>query len=158
LRLTERSSVTFAQLFGDMRILLSLIGIGLSLCVMAQEENKWELLQQQDGVKFYWTLSNCDLPSDGQYANYYLIKIENTNDSEIKVRWKNEIFYNGQCRNCNENYLPQFQTIKANSELVGDCSPYTNQYLRVFHSWNNKPNKDKLTGFRISNITIQTPH
>lgn len=127
---------------------------GLSLQAQTANDD-WKLVHSEGGIEFYKQLTNCDLPNEGQYANYYILKIVNTLEKPIQVQWKNNIFYDGICTNCTENYLPQFQLIEAKSSIQGDCSSYANQYLRIFDSWNNKSNPNKLTGYRISNVTIK---
>lgn len=141
-------------------LLSTILSLFVGITLLAQNQTdftnkEWTLIHQEQGINFYQKFSNCDLPSEGLYANYILIKVENTLNEPTKVQWQNLIHYNNKCTNCSENYTPPAKTINAGESLIGQCSYYSDNMLRIFHSWNNKTNKHKLTKIAIANVKTQ---
>jgi hypothetical protein len=139
-----------------MRLLLSFISICLSLYLSAQENNKWELLQEKDGVKMYSKLSHCVIPSEGTNDDYYLFKIENTNNFSATVNWKIDAWYNGKCYSCsgNEDPIHQFE-LPANQNIEGVCDMYKTNSLKVYVKNNQFPSKAKFSKFTLSTFSVK---
>lgn len=88
------------------------------------------------------------------FQKYVIFKLVNTTDFDVNIDWKYELWYNDKCTTCddkNENELISL-TIKAKSEIEGDCS---NNNLGVFSEFKNHPEVDKLTKFELKNLNIK---
>lgn len=139
-----------------MRLLLSIIGVCLGIGLFAQEASKWELIKSDNGVNIYSKLTPCVIPSEGTNDDYYLFKIENTNNFPSLVEWKIDAWYNGKCYSCsgNEDPIHQFE-IPANQNIEGVCGMYKTKSLKVYVKNNQFPSKAKFSKFTISTFSVK---
>ena len=119
------------------------------------QDTAWDLTKQQDGVRMYTKTVDCDLPNEGLYARYTLIKVENTNDKPVSVSWANHKYYNGECLTCSgeENRTRSFE-LEPGEVLEGECSIATEGHLKAFVRWTRLKNNRMLTRLEIDGLEV----
>ena len=90
-----------------------------------------------------------------------ILKIENLSNNKINIEWREELWYDDKCINCEQN-REEFRTnikMKKGEILIGDCMQINK--LKIFSKFTEPleemPGVDainKLTKFELKNITI----
>jgi hypothetical protein len=126
--------------------------------VNAQNPADWETYFENDTVKIEYTYQNCEYTE--QFNNEFLIvKISNLTNNELIIEWKEELWYDDDCINC-ESGSDEFNktvTIPENTTIEGDC--LTPNALRIFSKFTeyltDMPGINKitiLTDFQLENL------
>ena len=124
--------------------------------VYAQESiPEWSTLFQESGVTIAKQFKHCDVPEDGLYADYYMLRMQNTTDKPVTISWKNQTYYNGECTSCEgrENIATEI-TLEPGATVSGECRVGSDPRFKIFVRWTRLPNKRTLTSFHLANLTI----
>ena len=116
--------------------------------------NEWTLYKQAQGVQIYFKTVDCDDVTNGLYQRYVLLKVVNTTNFDVNVKWKNDLWYDNNCTTCEDQSVENKVNllVKAKSELVGNC---TDLQLKIFSEFKNHADVPKLTKFELSNLEIK---
>jgi hypothetical protein len=134
--------------------LLVLASLLVSSSIFSQvNSNKWQTLKTVDGVVFSEKLTDCSQPEEGYFAEYYLIKIENTSQIPLTVSFEKEVFYNAKLAS-NDGQKPIY-TIAPGETVIGDCALGSDANLKIFKKWIDLENKRVLTKHSLKNIKVQ---
>ena len=139
-----------------MRMKLILLFAIAAFCCSTTYAQQQVLFENQE-VKFSSQKVDCEIPSQGLYAEYILIQIENKTSSELKLSWFNDTFYNGNCINCDHSSRDRKRTISLSpAEVVtGECAIGLNVGLRVFSKWLRMPNDKVLSSIEITEVSLE---
>lgn len=83
----------------------------------------WSLLKEQNGVKFYSRLSECDMIEGQKKLVYSFLKIENTTNQALSISFDHVLAFKEGCDGCVPN--PECAVavnIPANAVLEADCN------------------------------------
>ncbi len=126
----------------------------------AQTSNNWTTYHQDNQVKIEYTYSNCEYTEQFN-SEFLVIKISNYTNNKITIDWKEELWYDNNCINCESDSDESNKQIivAANTTIQGNC---TNQNaLRIFSKFTEDlakmPGVDKiisLTEFQLTNLNI----
>ena len=138
-----------------------------SLCyssnLFSNNPRGWETCFDNDSVKIEFTYVDCE------YVEVFdqelvILRIINKLDTEAVISWKEELWYDDQCVNCNQDNVEYIKTttLKAKEKLEGDCD--TNNNLKIFSKFTDKIEDLPILGvkkiaalsrFELKNISIK---
>lgn len=129
-----------------------------NLSLFGENPNNWTTYFENNEVKIEYLYQNCDYTEQFD-SEYVIIKATNLTDKSITIEWKEELWYDEKCINCNQD-SPEYittLTLPANSTLQGECNKWSK--LKLFSKFTEKlenmPGIDKisaLTKFELKNI------
>ncbi len=124
--------------------------INYSTYSYAQQET-WEFYSETKGVKLYVQSDECNDFANGIYNEFILVKMQNTNQRDKRVKISYSLFYDGRKYTTSEldNIKGYTFIIKANEEIIGDCSNKAYENLKIFKRFLNYNDKPVLTGYKI---------
>jgi hypothetical protein len=129
--------------------------IFLSLMLTAFTDNSEILYEEVDGVRITYTKQQQTYGSD-QVMEYVVLKIENRNTYAITAKWKLDLWYNENCRTCNQPSPSGYEfsiDMKPGEVIQGDVSK-DDLMLRIWRR-NIRPETDQiLTRFVLTNLKI----
>jgi len=132
---------------------LSILSINLS------RAEEWKLYTEKDGIRIEYMYSDCYF-NMGYDQQWVLLKITNTSGDLLMVEWKNNLWYNNECRTCEVNGQEYQRTVSLDpgKALEGACSVYSNGDLTIFVKFIDKQyqssNREVLTRFELGNLSI----
>lgn len=115
----------------------------------------WNLVFENEQVKLFSKYTNCEIPEDGLYAEYILLKAENKTANPVQLSWYNDTYYPSGCTNCDHQRRDTKRTIVLDPKQVqeGNCNPGLNIGLKVFSRWLRAENHRTLEKLIISEIS-----
>ena len=135
------------------------LGLASPLCAQSliQKTVDWKVFFEDDKVKFYSKYEDCNLPSEGLFAEYILLKVENKTATPVEVSWYTDNYYPNGCSNCDHDVRDRKRTtqLKPYSSLEGDCSVGLNIGLKVFSKWLRMDNQRTLEYIKVTEIQTQ---
>lgn len=118
----------------------------------------WTYLYEVEGVNFYYKTCEYHDEYNGIHQENVVLKLENTNDTEVIVKWTLLFHYNNECWNCHRAEKPEYQaavTIGPNTNAEGSCTRKETPSLTIFSRFLNMDKKEAtLTKFILSNLQI----
>lgn len=123
-----------------------------------QRSTDWVLYQEQNGVQQYYKFEECNIPAEGFYREYILVKLVNTTSQPKIVEWDVVKWYASTCNNCDLSNPEQHRNVElgANEALEGNCSLETDKTLKMFSKFLNYNMKEwELTHFELRNYTVR---
>lgn len=118
---------------------------------------EWTEYKTVDGVKFSEKSVEQTIDKTNETHSWIVFQIENTNDYDIKVTWKQDIWYNGVCRTCDQpepsGYMFE-KVLKAGESISGDPSDESNM-LKIYSHIVSPARPGKLTKYEFKNITVE---
>ncbi len=106
---------------------LFVLSMLISVQSFAQQKLKtsedWSLLKEQNGVKIYSRLSECDMIEGKKKLVYSFLKIENTTNQALSVSFDHVLAFKEGCDGCIPNpECTALVNVPANSSLEADCN------------------------------------
>ena len=140
--------------------LLLITMLFLSLSVRAENPNNWITYYDDASILIEYQYKNCEY--DRFDEEKIILKITNKFNKDILLSFKEELWYDEECINCNfENENEFFKSINllANEVKIGTCE--RNNRLTIFAKFTEKlidmPGVNKiieLTKFELKKINI----
>ncbi len=120
-----------------------------------QNNSDWKLYIERNGVQFYTKTVKCHDEVNGIHKEVVLIKATNTTSYKFEIKWKNEIWYDNNCVNCNSKSKEyQFSMIlEGDQSKEGDCIN-KEQGLNIFSKFLNYSDKSVLTKFNLIDLEV----
>ncbi len=116
----------------------------------------WSLYKSIDELNIYAKLQNC--PRNAGYdRNNVLLRIKNTGQSAKTVDYHLHLYYNGECKTCDDSYdeYKFSYTIATGEEIVGNCD-VSNSGLSLFAGWSEKGiSKVDYSGFELALLQVR---
>ena len=145
-----------------MKVKISQLSLFIGLLLLASNligqttNSTWQKAFENHKVLFETQYFNCEIPKDGLYAEYVLVKLSNKTTETVTVNWYTDTYYNNYCTNCDHNArdTKRSYTLKPNETITGSCEPGLNIGLKIFSKWLRMDNPKTLSHFEISDITI----
>jgi len=106
-------------------IVLSLITIVLITLSSFSNNEEWIKYKEVDGVTIYTKTAKCDTEYNTAENDYIVFKYVNSNNYNIRISWKLDVWYNNICRSCDLDSPNEYELsldIKANSTVNYICS------------------------------------
>lgn len=128
-------------------LLFTLITSGVSA------QNNWQPVSEKQNVTIQSKKADCNDVANGIYKELILLKIENKNSFPVNISFRKELWYNGNCINCNTNSNEHIISVslKPNEILEGNCK--SSKQLQIFSKMLNLK-KSELTRFELKDITV----
>jgi hypothetical protein len=135
---------------------LNLISQNSSKTITAPE-NEWKLYKELAGVKVYTQIDECHDFKNGTHYEYIMLKFVNTTLSNKKIKWVENLYYNGICNTCDGNSDKQVYEFELASKQIkqGNCELDENDMFRIFNRFLNYTDKPVLTKFELINFEIE---
>ena len=117
--------------------------------------SEWKLYKDVEGVKIFFKLEERHDIKRGMHKEYLLIQIQNNSNENLEIKWKDELWYDEKCVNCQSNSEEFNKSIIINSGLtiMGDCSDNNFPELRIHSKFLNY-DLEELTKYEMSNIQV----
>ena len=134
------------------------VSIMLLIAMGSFSSAKEELYKEQDGIRITYTRQQ-HAAEDGHVMEFLIVKIENRNAYAVKCSWKLDLWYNQQCRTCNQSSPSGYEfdlELKPGQTIEGDVEK-ADLMLRIF-SKSIAPvtdvslTKSDFTGLTVSSI------
>jgi len=133
-----------------------------STILSAQNTNELTSYFENDKIKIEYKYQDC-VHIGGFDSEYVLFEITNKTDNEINISWKEQVWYNEICSNC-EHESPESRKkiiVLSNTIYSTDCNNLKN--ISIFSKFTEKlenmPGVNTiipLTKFELNNLTITT--
>lgn len=119
-----------------------------------QRTEDWQLFFENEHVRFYARYADCTDPSQGLYAEYYLLKAENKSAEQVTLTWFTDTYYDGGCTNCDHSKGDRMRTLvlAPGESREGKCGPGPNIGLKVFSKWLQLENQRELSTLKVTDI------
>jgi len=133
--------------------MLSLLSVNQKLAAQDKESFEQKLFENT-AVRFTAKLTDCIIPSEGLYAEYMLIRLENKTDKTLEVSFYVDTYRNGTCTNCDHEAGDRKRTLllKPFEILEGNCSPGLNVGLKAFSKWLQFKNDSYLSKIEVTDV------
>lgn len=118
---------------------------------------EWKLYKELNGIQVYTQTDECNDFKNGTYYEYIMLRFVNTTTDNKKIKWSENLFYNGKCTNCDGNSdKPFFEfELEANQIKQGDCGADVNDMFRIFNRFLNYNDKPVLTKYEFVNFEVK---
>lgn len=113
-----------------------------------------ELIFQENGITISSKLVECNNLTKKEVMNFKMICIQNTNESQASVKIKHNIYYDGECRTCNNDEYNVTYIVDAKTILEGTCMQDTNPTLSIFSSMKDGYIKEKLSDVQLQIVRL----
>ena len=78
-------------------------------------QKEWKLYQEKSGVMIYYKSTIRDDYKNGIHQELILFKMVNATNINLEVTWKNELWYNDECWNCDKDDKEHLKQIYLNA-------------------------------------------
>tara|TARA_Y100001934_G_C12311537_1_gene755185 strand:+ start:1126 stop:1584 length:459 start_codon:yes stop_codon:yes gene_type:complete len=148
---------------GFLRLILAVAFLSSSAtCIFSMNNSTdWLIYLENEEVTIEYKKTDCNF-SEQFDQEYIIFKITNHLDKSIIINWRQELWYDNDCINCesiSEEYIKKI-SLESKQTMTGNCS--RNDALRIFSKFieelKDMPGVDRiteLTKFDLKNITIQ---
>lgn len=130
-------------------------GVMLFIAMTSFTSDQEFVYQDQEGVRITYTKQQKSINQD-EVMEYVILKIENKNAYGVKLSWKLDIWYNGNCRTCDKPAPTGYEftlNLKPGEIISGDINK-DDLMLKIW-SKTIKPARDgELTRFEFTNLQI----
>lgn len=136
-------------------IVLLLFGVISTLTFSFITNSEWQEFKTIDGVKIYSRIANCNTEYNTANNEYYVFKYVNTNDFNIRISWKLNLWNNGVCRSCNLPSPNEYELsldLNAGQTLEYNCSDKSFAF-KIFKS-SAKGNINPEVKFEFDNLEV----
>ncbi len=117
--------------------------------------NEWKEYKSIDGVVIYTKNAHCSTEYNTSKNEYIVFKYVNTNDYNVRISWKLNLWNNDICRSCDlpsPNEYEQSLDIKAGETLEYNCSDNSPAF-KIFKS-SEKANLHPKVEFKFVNLNV----
>ncbi len=131
--------------------------LSLSAQIKIEPSQDWHLTYENEQIQLLAQYEDCEIPQEGYYQQYILLKFINKSDEAIKVSWFNDTYYpNTGCSNCDHERSDRMRTITlaAKSSQEGVCGLGPNVGLKVFTKFLRMENRRVLEQLIITDLKI----
>ena len=132
--------------------------ISTTLC--ASNPADWETYFENDSVKIEFTYQNCEYIEQFN-SEFVIFKITNHTSKNLAVEWKEKLWYDENCINCETNNAENRKRIIVLATTISEGKCNVNNDLRIFSKFTSKlkdmPGVNKinaLTKFELTNLKI----
>ena len=131
--------------------------------LFAINPNEWTAYVDNDSVKIEFIYSNCEY-TETFNQEFVILRIINKLNAELVISWKDELWYDDICANCEQDNVESRKVInlKAGEKLEGGCNMHS--HLKIFSKFTDKIEDLPILGveriatlsrFELKNITIK---
>jgi len=120
------------------------------------KSNNWTPKVNNTEVEISYKLADCNFVMEGFHNEYMLVKYKNKTNQNLRLEWKFDYYYNGNCANCNNTNGEDIYTIelKPGETIEGKCEWPTKRNTMVFSKFLNRNSNAVLTNFEFTNLKI----
>ena len=120
------------------------------------EPNNWTDYHNSEQLQISYKSFQCIDEINGTDHNYILLRFENKTNEKISVSYKQELWYDNICANCESNSVEHIKTIVLlpNEVIEGDC--LSNSNYKIFQNMPSGLTKRSLTKFELKDISSIT--
>lgn len=118
-------------------------------------DNEWREYKTIDGVIIYSKTANCDTEYNTSNNEYYVFKYVNTNNYNVRISWKLNLWNNGVCRSCNLPSPNEYELsvdLNAKQSIDYNCSDKSFAF-KIFKSSPNG-NINPEVKFEFDNLKV----
>jgi len=134
----------------------SLIAIIIISLSSFTNNNEWTKYQEIDGVTIYTKVVKCNTEYNPAKNDYYVFKYVNSNNFNIRISWKLDLWQNDVCRSCDLESPNEYELsldIKAKSTVEYVCSDNSKAF-KIFKS-SKKDNLYPRVKYKFSGLTVE---
>lgn len=120
-------------------------------------KGEWKLFKEANGVQVFAQIDECHDFKNGTHYEYTLLKFVNTTNEVKRIRWSENLYYNGICSTCDGNSDKNVFELELtyNQTKQGDCGVDNNDILRIFNRFLNYNDKPVLTKYEFVNFEVK---
>lgn len=138
------------------KIIRIFVFIMLVIAMGSFSTTKEEFYKEQDGVHITYTRQQ-QTTDDGHVMEYLILKIANKNAYAVKCNWKLDLWYNDQCRTCQQTAPTGYEfelELQAGQTVKGNVK--SEDLMLKIYSKSIKPATDvSLTKFDFTKLAVQ---
>ena len=131
-----------------------------NICFAVEDKYSKKNYYSDNEIEISYQYKNCEYLEQFN-KEFVILEIVNKTSKEIQLSWKELLWYDNNCINCEqeEDEFRKEIVLKGKETLIGDCNSYNN--LRIFSKLTEKlenmpgvrkESLQKMTGFEIKNI------
>lgn len=116
------------------------------------ERDVWTNYISSDEFKISYKSFQCVDDINGTDHNYILLRFENKTNEKISISYKQELWYDNVCVNCESTSNEHIKTIELqpNEVIEGKCN--SNSKYKIFQNMPSGLTKRSLTKFELKDI------
>ncbi|MGM0650863.1 MAG: hypothetical protein ACQES1_10210 [Bacteroidota bacterium] len=125
--------------------------------VYMKDKTDWKDFEEQNGVVFSQKVVEYHDNINDQHKEFYLVRITNTTNENMRIQAKRTLWYDGKCFNCEADDDEYKLDIKlpAGEEITGDPVKNRNNALVIFKKFLKYPDIKEVTKFEFQNLTVK---
>ena len=113
-----------------------------------------EILYSENGVSISSQLTECNHEDRKEIMTFKILSIVNTTNEAVSLKVREDMYYDGQCRTCeNDEYTFTFN-LEANEKKSGTCYSDSNPALAVFQSMKDGYIKEVLSDLKLNIVRL----
>ncbi len=127
----------------------------LAITMASFTSDKETLYKETEGIKITYTKQQKQINAT-EVAEYVILKIANTNTYGVKLNWKLDVWYNGNCRTCDKPAPSGYEfelDLKPGEVVTGDINK-DDLMLKIWAKSIKPSREGGLTRFEFSNFVI----
>jgi len=139
-------------------VLMMIFRFAFSQGIQIERNFIWTEYSEKEGVLFEYKFEECNIPSEGFFREYVLVRLTNSNNYDVIVDWDIVKWYGLSCVNCDHSNKEQHRSVslKAGSVLEGTCALNEFPKMKMFSKFLNFDAPDsELTNFQLENIEVK---
>ena len=129
--------------------------------VFASNTNTWKTYIDTDSIKIEYSHMECQ---NSFIEEFITLKVTNKLNTEIIIEWKEELWYDDNCINCEQNDVESRKKIKLKPGEIAEGECNINSNLKIFSKFKGDIKTLPIIGvekiatlsdFQLKNITIK---
>jgi len=129
----------------------------MSQNITVERNFQWTKYFESEGVLIEYRYEECNIPDEGYFREYVLIRLTNSNVYPVTVDWDIVRWFGEKCKNCDMSDTEQHRHVllDASGSVEGTCSLYESKMLKIFSKFLNEDMPDaELSYFQLENIKV----
>ena len=114
----------------------------------------WTDYLNSEQLKISYKSFQCIDDINGTDHNYILLKFENKSNEKVSISYKQEVWYDNICANCESASVEHVKPIDLNPNEVIEGTCESNTKYKIFQNMPSGLTKRALTKFELKDIRI----
>lgn len=127
----------------------------LAITMASFTSDKETLYKEVEGIKITYTKQQKQLNAT-ETAEYLIVKISNNNSYAVRLSWKLDLWYNGNCRTCDKPSPSGYEfelNLKPGETITGDINK-DDLMLKIWSKSIKPAREGGLTRFEFTNLMV----
>ena len=116
----------------------------------------WQEYHTSEELNIHFKSFQCIDEINGTDHNYILLRFENKTNEKLSISYKQDLWYDDVCVNCESTSQEHIKTIVLNPKEVIEGACFNNSAFKIFQNMPSGLTKRSLTKFELNDIRSTT--